>query len=760
MNLFDPLLDRATRRLAGDAELQLEVRNELHGHLVDAAAERTAAGDADPAAAAITALGDPDKLADQLYIANRHRLRVRQAVRWTIGAGIVPAMAVAAVAIAWGPILSLAVVISMASGWIPHFERNRAGPIASTISHWMLQRFEARLSPRARHLATMTAFGDYDWPQRTAAALNALAAWTKADPHNPIARATYAQHLVGAMWRNHDGKLMPPSPSIKQVLGVLKGDEQAQPANGLYPLLQSEVLFDESVDWGASNIWKHQTAIERRLQSFYFGKIDVSDPTRFHTALAALHRAAHCPIYLTYQPALADALAQAIPLTGNFGNLLIRDDLLQEVEWSQPLASTAATWAGQQAETGDIAAAKSVASDLRALAQLIVSSSNDGRAVQRATQFATDGDNIQAIIAHREGNLGEFNRLADRAEATYGAAGAVMRASHLNANARLKRSMVTQAAAGGWLILLMVVVVLSIAPALGVRVASGRWPAALNLGWHGVACGAVAAIPAIIYGLWKWAGGPSPHTKWWFNDTRLDLELAFVAAVGMALLRWGTIRAVRRRAVALNLLELSSTRFGLPRMLIGIVLVAASVAVWIGFGFNWWFSYDAYWISFALTLYAIDTAMLPIASPAPPARSLLMIMRIIVGLLLTIGFGDHTVDWWWYPYWIYPGTILAIIMGVVLVACLVNFIRDVLRQRRQPPTPQRRFSMAWTALPAMATAAMAVVLCIALPAHLSQRHSLSSAIKSASSITGPNSAVAALQHQIMAEPPNNAAHKI
>lgn len=81
---FTDILARATHRLRIDRELQLDVEHELRTHLQDAAAEYRDAGhppdEADDLAA--RALGDPDDVADQLWRANRGRIRLRAWARW------------------------------------------------------------------------------------------------------------------------------------------------------------------------------------------------------------------------------------------------------------------------------------------------------------------------------------------------------------------------------------------------------------------------------------------------------------------------------------------------------------------------------------------------------------------------------------------------------------------------------------------------------------------------------------------------------
>jgi len=91
--MSDRLLDQLTRRLGDDPELQLEVRRELAVHLEDSAAEYGEAGhgEREAMALAVKALGPADELAEQLYRANRGRMRWRGVWRRVALTLLVPA---------------------------------------------------------------------------------------------------------------------------------------------------------------------------------------------------------------------------------------------------------------------------------------------------------------------------------------------------------------------------------------------------------------------------------------------------------------------------------------------------------------------------------------------------------------------------------------------------------------------------------------------------------------------------------------------
>src|SRR4051794_31279324 len=114
---FDELLDRVTNRLRVDPELQREVRHELAGHLQDSTNEFVAAGlnEADAAGKAVQLFGDQEQLSQQLWDANRSRIPARKVVRFVGRYALAPVVAVASIAIGLSALMSLAVIVSLAT---------------------------------------------------------------------------------------------------------------------------------------------------------------------------------------------------------------------------------------------------------------------------------------------------------------------------------------------------------------------------------------------------------------------------------------------------------------------------------------------------------------------------------------------------------------------------------------------------------------------------------------------------------------------
>ena len=102
MSTQEELIERATRRLEVDRELQLDIAQELRAHLDDLTDEFRRAGDSreKAIATAAKAIGDPDELSEKLWQANRKRMRLRGVLRWLARVALVPAAVIIVVGLA------------------------------------------------------------------------------------------------------------------------------------------------------------------------------------------------------------------------------------------------------------------------------------------------------------------------------------------------------------------------------------------------------------------------------------------------------------------------------------------------------------------------------------------------------------------------------------------------------------------------------------------------------------------------------------
>ena len=189
MNGFEDLLGRLTHRLRVDPELQMEVAHELRAHLEDAVAECRAAGMTEEQAlsTAVKAMGNEAEIAEQLWQANRQRVRVRKVVQWAAGATLMPAAIAVSVTVAWGAIVSVALLLPMVAGLWGDYGR---GSVANRIADRFRQDALATLSPESRFIVE-TPREDVE------ASLAEAQALAERYPDDPVYCAHYAAQLLG-----------------------------------------------------------------------------------------------------------------------------------------------------------------------------------------------------------------------------------------------------------------------------------------------------------------------------------------------------------------------------------------------------------------------------------------------------------------------------------------------------------------------------------------------------------------------------------
>jgi hypothetical protein len=246
MNAFDDLLKRLTERFKIDSELRLELMQELRSHLETGSAEYRSAGlppvEADAQAA--RALGEEAQLAQQLWDANRRRLRQRAAARWG-GAALLPAAVAATLLLVVGLLATLRPVLSLLSGGNTVVYALRE--IAETAQPSdLLTPSLSSLTPEQRFI-----FEGDGAPTRLARDKAVADRW----PENPVYYGNYVATLFTDL-RIGDRELKA-EPSIGELVRILDRGEQLAPDDGFYNLLKAHVLLCSSstIDDDPNHVW-------------------------------------------------------------------------------------------------------------------------------------------------------------------------------------------------------------------------------------------------------------------------------------------------------------------------------------------------------------------------------------------------------------------------------------------------------------------------------------------------------------------------
>ncbi|MEO1236074.1 MAG: permease prefix domain 1-containing protein [Planctomycetota bacterium] len=288
MSDFRDLTERATARLRRDRELRLEVTRELESHLEASAAEFRAAdySEDDAHAAAVKAFGDPEDVAQQLWEANRFRLRLRAWGWWAARVSLLPACVAAVVWFVMSGITAPPVqqMRNMESGWA-------AEPT------WLQQRVRARMTPTQR----LIYFGDEAADNPVTAAKGLRDAY----PDEPLYQLNYLTTMLNYYRLPGDERTTAAWHRRITAADVLREAERGRaldPDNGIYGLIEASVWVepwfelegDPAITFTKLDARAEPGSPERTevVASVFAGEVDEG---ALAEALAALERAAAKP---------------------------------------------------------------------------------------------------------------------------------------------------------------------------------------------------------------------------------------------------------------------------------------------------------------------------------------------------------------------------------------------------------------------------------------------------------------------------------
>ena len=291
MNGWDDLIGRLTRRLEVDEELRLDVARELHGHLEDSASEFRAAGqsDAEAAASAAKALGDEEELAEELWQANRGRIRLRGVLRWTARATLLPA-AVAIVLLLFTYLVGINGFYRAFGGgsWIGRTPGWAMGPLGKLVCDPYVG---VHLTEDQRWLR----FGDPNARGTVAVAKSISDRW----PENPVYYANYMAQVLNQDWGVWSGgrgtARAVDERRLGEVLAVLRHGEQVDPSNGMYNAMIACVLINSSTIVREDPSATYDSFDERKA-STAVRQVEVVDADRFAEGLDEFHKALAKPL--------------------------------------------------------------------------------------------------------------------------------------------------------------------------------------------------------------------------------------------------------------------------------------------------------------------------------------------------------------------------------------------------------------------------------------------------------------------------------
>jgi len=555
---WDDLTARLTRRLAGDRELQLDVRRELHTHLEDAAAEFRDAGETPEAAASLAAraLGEEGELEEQLWSANRFRMRVRGLLWWAARVALLPG-AIAVIVL---------LILAMSDG---------AGTWSADSLPYSWR--DEKLSADDKVLLGMTGTTD-----RLARAKAAADRW----PDDPAVWAAYVTMLLDR-GLDQEPEAFP--------LEEIRHGQQIDPDNGWWNLLEADVLLRQSSRIVPDGKLTYPAEFSSCAASEAcdsepspLDRLEISDTETFERAIEQFYTGLDKPL-LTHRGIelacrRADLLPEATRLThilwrwglvmenslGLESHALLRDlcnrvdayavTLAGDGQWDAAVAQLhaaqllGARLAGQATTLIDLLVATAIRMAPLAPAEVLAEA-------QGHPEFAEQARRL------REAQRAEFGEArphfmstphGDRRRA--GAYWLVLLAPG-GVRAEDAAAMRNLEYAVGWelalMVLLVVMVLLALLIGLGVLVSLLRRPrpVLLFVGWRrlGRICLFALVLPLAIYAfyaaaVWRWGGGFGVN----YAFGRVLLEITLTAAAVIALLLAMGYAAICRRAAELG----------------------------------------------------------------------------------------------------------------------------------------------------------------------------------------------------------------
>jgi hypothetical protein len=615
MRPFDDVVDRLTERLKGDPELRAEVANELKGHLEASAREFVSAGRSEEEAwrDAVRALGDEREVAEGLWAGNRKRMTRRRVGRWVVGGTLLTAAGVGTVAVAWGAVISVSVVLALFAG----MSSTPAGAIGGTAAQGLarLVRAErvAQISPRDR--AVFDAWQGS--PEERAAKARALAE-TSSGEDRKVFWANYAtQMMVLAKEAIHDVK--PHPAALANAIAVMEEGKRVEPGNGYYALIESALLLDASTrmidETEATQPGFTYTRPNGKAGRVCFDRFAVTDPATYARGMAQFHDAARSAYVESHVFDFSRRRLAALPPATRLADEVLRAEeniaiplpYLNDYRVAENITGAHAI---KLARDGKLDAALDITRDEQAVARKVVAGSRSliemmvaaGMYVAAlgheaaAYQAAGDQAGVARVVGELEGFEAERSRHGDNRAAMVqlkrhsGAVGGTLLPTDVNPalvdpapERRAEYAVADQLGASVGDGILVAAGLSLLARAAWSRARIGRWPGVMFVGWKRLLRTVAVAVgaPVGIYVVYAWAvGGRGLGVN--IGADRLAVEYAVVGVAVVILLRVLGERAIGRRARELGV-AWQPTRWGTPYLATGValaVVVLAYLIVW------------------------------------------------------------------------------------------------------------------------------------------------------------------------------------
>jgi hypothetical protein len=614
MTAPNDLIDRLTQRLSIDPELRLEVSQELRAHLEDStAAFREASYDESQAVAeALKRLGDEAELAEELWQANRKRLRLRSVAKWAARLTLWPV----GVALMLGLL-----IVSLSSIGAMNEESYPEG--------WTRQRNVGGLSEDHRLIFD----GGRTWHDKPLAAAKALVDhW----PDDPVYYANYAMVVLGSQdlrellsferskqsERGRETELAVEPidrEKLESFLEVFRRGAQLEPDNAFSDFMIASLQLLASSTISQTDLGDAEATEPQALYTQVRYSLDIHDQAMFDRGVSAFRRGLAKRYYKTHVADMMRRVLDVLPPQRRLTDYLYRLNTLvnwplPDLQWARRLAKSGAALLFEAAEAGHVEQATEWKTDLELMAtkvgpeSQVVIESLVALGIQQIAlgQYAVGMDIAgrpeQADIARSELQehvvllqrmtvSGPVRSAQDEELQALRRGGAVARrmlaaiAGHrhtgLSELRRAEYAVVDQLAIGGLLCVLLLVATLAAIRRWSMSWRTADKPVLLFIGWPSALAVASLSVtlPIIAYVLYIVSGVSGRQYGVHYAYERLTVEYVTIICAVLALLWFMLHRMVRRRVEILGLPMAPCSLPRAARWFGSIALVVSAIAV-------------------------------------------------------------------------------------------------------------------------------------------------------------------------------------
>lgn len=254
MGKIDDYIEAVTWRLRPDAELHMDIAQEVRAHLEDAVEEAHARGlgEAECEQAALKAFGDQSEVGEGIWQANRRRMRLRAVVKWALRLTLVPAALLFTLYLCGMPFA----VQALYSGKSAAADRARPRKGLTDEERFIFVHLCCDVD-RARILVEKY-------------------------PRNPVFYSDYTRLAFVDLF---DGKETDPA-DVEQILAVLDGGESVEPDNAWYDYMKAGILLERSSHVVEGEGVEYEiTTREGETKKRWSGKLAIDDRPAFQRGM-------------------------------------------------------------------------------------------------------------------------------------------------------------------------------------------------------------------------------------------------------------------------------------------------------------------------------------------------------------------------------------------------------------------------------------------------------------------------------------------